>query len=306
VGAYPSWSDRQFESMRAEAERLYVERYRRDAKKLFAAVERECRTEVEELLAKTGDLTTFGRDRKFFDKHPELLPAGRYITAPIISADTLKIVGKKDGPVKTIRKFIDKSRFPWLAAKRRPRQGDPEVELALRITAKLMAEQRFATKLRTQLSQGQERGVADIASSAGLTYVERKKVRDRIAASGKSTARGLTPDNFDDALKPGEYTSEMKVLGKKCDLPMRLHNGAPCLVECKVSNSGVNSHKRLNRETGGKHGQWKAAFGGALQTCAVIGGVFDLVNLKTAQDDGLVIFFDHDLKPLKKALRSKK
>jgi hypothetical protein len=64
----------------------------------------------------------------------------------------------------------------------------------------------------------------------------------------------------------------------------------------------VNSVKRLNRETGGKHERWRGAFGADLHTAAVLGGVFNIINLKAAQDDGIVVFFDHDLKALERFL----
>ncbi|MDQ3689605.1 MAG: replication-relaxation family protein [Chloroflexota bacterium] len=35
-------------------------------------------------------------------------------------------------------------------------------------------------------------------------------------------------------------------------MPLRLHDGRLLLIECKVSNEGTNSVKRLNREVGGK------------------------------------------------------
>ncbi|MGH2771058.1 MAG: XamI family restriction endonuclease [Actinomycetota bacterium] len=54
-------------------------------------------------------------------------------------------------------------------------------------------------------------------------------------------------------------------------------------LECKVSNSALNSVKRLIRETGGKARSWRNAFGLQIVTGAVLAGVYKLGNLLDAQ-----------------------
>ena len=87
-------------------------------------------------------------------------------------------------------------------------------------------------------------------------------------------------------------------------MPVGLRDGRFLLTECKVSNSGTNSVKRLNREVGGKAGGWREAFGGRGITAAVLAGVFKLKNLKDAQKDGVAIFWESDLEPLSDFLRA--
>jgi hypothetical protein len=71
------------------------------------------------------------------------------------------------------------------------------------------------------------------------------------------------------------------------------------LIECKVSNSAVNSYKRINREAVSKAASWLSAFGHAqVIPAAVISGVFNVGNLMQAQEAGLIIFWSHDLKKL--------
>lgn len=102
----------------------------------------------------------------------------------------------------------------------------------------------------------------------------------------------------------GEFCAgESIVAGTKCDIPVGLRNGRLLLIECKVSNSDVNSVKRLNREVGGKAGHWRDVFGQQATTAAALAGVYKLRNLEEAQAAGVMIFWEHDLEPLAEFLR---
>jgi hypothetical protein len=70
-------------------------------------------------------------------------------------------------------------------------------------------------------------------------------------------------------------------------------------IECKVSNSAVNSVKRLNREAAGKAESWIGDFGKKqVVPVAVLSGVYKLHNLLGAQERGVVLFWTHDLRAL--------
>ena len=70
-------------------------------------------------------------------------------------------------------------------------------------------------------------------------------------------------------------------------------------IECKVSNSALNSVKRLNNDAAAKAAQWLDALGKAqVVPCALLSGVFNKHNLEDAQNTGLAIFWAHNLKPL--------
>jgi hypothetical protein len=79
-------------------------------------------------------------------------------------------------------------------------------------------------------------------------------------------------------------------------LIVRLWDGRIMPIECKVSNSAVNSVKRLNNDAAAKAETWIWDFG-RRQTVpvAVLSGVYDLRNLRDAQDRGLSLFWAHDL-----------
>ena len=76
-------------------------------------------------------------------------------------------------------------------------------------------------------------------------------------------------------------------------------------IECKVSNSAVNSYKRVNHEAAGKARGWITAFGQRqIVPAAVIAGVFNPGNLIGAQTVGLALFWNHRLDDLAEFIRS--
>ena len=67
-------------------------------------------------------------------------------------------------------------------------------------------------------------------------------------------------------------------------------------LECKVSNSAVNSFKRINHEAAGKARDWIAGFGQRqVVPAAVIAGVFNPSNPVMAQIEGLTIYWNDRL-----------
>jgi len=292
---YPFWTDEELEVRRQRSRELYVERYKTQVRVGFAEIERECQGEVAALLVATDDLRSLGEDPRLFLQHPKLLTAARFVTKPAISADTLKIVSQENGEVETICEFLDRDRFPWLAGKRAgsPRRADRDSAVAM--TARIMAEQRAQTRLRTEFSRAQEQAVHRTLRRCGLKHVDRKDVRQRMIELGDDPARGLTTTNYQELLGRGEFTQETALAGAKCDVPVRLRDGRLFPIECKVSNSEVNSTKRLIRETRGKHNEWRREFGGELMTGAVLAGAFSMINLRQAQQAGVLPFFEHEL-----------
>lgn len=298
TGAYPFWSDEELARLRAGAIEIVVRRYE-TRRGDFVEIQRDCESLITELFERTDFLRELGRSEDVLASNQDLLNAARYLTAPTVSAGTLELIATDVSKAETIDRYLDRDRFPWLDSNQQVELSDPTVRAAIKISATVWTEQRVATKARTESSRKQEHLVRDALGSAGLTYVEPKTIRERISEFGDSPAEGLMPKNYQEALKRGEFTREIRVAGSKCDVPARLPNGKLLPIECKVSNTEVNSVKRLLRETGGKHSRWRAAFG-ELNTGAVLGGAFKLLNLQQAQREGMLIFFDHDLDSLKR------
>jgi hypothetical protein len=92
---------------------------------------------------------------------------------------------------------------------------------------------------------------------------------------------------------------ESKLGGRNADLVVTLADGRLMPIECKVSNSAVNSVKRLNNDAAAKAEAWIKDFGQVqIVPVAVLSGVFKLHNLVDAQRRGLVLFWAHDLEAM--------
>lgn len=294
--AFPYWSESDLDRLRRQSREQFVNRYSSEVRAAYHEALADCAVRVERLLDATEDLRSLQHGGATLDTKRDLQDAARYCTAPSISADTIRIVGEREGTEGTILAFLDEERFPWVGEDRRaePRERRQAVEL----TAKLWADQRARTAARTRYSRVQEARTCDALEAAGLAHVSRKEVRDRLRQHGDDPSMGLTASNWGDALRRGEFTDEIKLAGNKCDVPVRLPDGRLLPIECKVSNSEVNSTKRLIRETLGKHIDWRRTFGEELATGAVLAGVFSMRNLRQAQEQGMLLFFEHELSAL--------
>jgi XamI restriction endonuclease len=86
---------------------------------------------------------------------------------------------------------------------------------------------------------------------------------------------------------------------RKADVVVRLQDTRLLAIECKVSNSALNSVKRLNNDAAVKADSWLEQFGSAqVVPSAVVSGVFKVLNLEQAQRRGLAVFWAHDLSRL--------
>jgi hypothetical protein len=234
-----------------------------------------------------------GRDRN---------KAFRYLTAPPISQDDLEtLADTRVGPIvlakdpkaagrvrDVVKAVIDPHRFPWIADKRQP--TIEERERAIVATATLAATRDVETDRRSVSKEGQERAVTELLGSLGMTEVP---------------ARDIPSLSSNSAPAPGEYCGESRVAGTRADVVARLKNGDIMLIECKVSNSAVNSYKRVVHDTGGKAAHWYNALGKASTIpCAVLGGVFARQNLEQVQNADVYLFWQHRLNDLANYVRS--
>ncbi len=214
----------------------------------------------------------------------------RYLTAPPVSDDDLKTLagfGSTTGPaylaemLKVITASLDPQRFPWLFSGGRKPTAD-EVAAAQRWTAGLLAAQRAVTGRRGAAARRQEQAVEDALLGPPVHCV-------KVKARDIPTAR--------DFLEPGEFCRQSKVGGTRTDFTVGLRDRL-LLIECKASNSEVNSYKRLNHEIGDKAAVWKRSFGESIIPAAVLAGVFKVDNLDGAQRAGIAIFWEHDFATL--------
>jgi hypothetical protein len=172
--------------------------------------------------------------------------------------------------------------FPWYAKKSQP--SDADLLAAKRSIAALMADQKTKTKKRGQSSKKQESLVREgLVREAGYEIVPGHDIK----VAGNAPGEGEV------------FATETSINDVKADVVLGLHDGRFMALECKVSNSTVNSYKRLNHEASDKVKKWSAMFGSSVFVGgAVLQGIYSVGNLMEAQEDGTSIFWSMDLKPL--------
>jgi len=227
--------------------------------------------------------------------HSDLGEAVRYLTAPPISEDDLKVLvdvtSISRATLRThpeiaarvadvIVRTLDPRRFPWIEEGRPP--TPVEETTAVIASAALIAAQRLATARRIESTAAQEAGVKAYLKALGLVEVPRRHIR-----------------NMSASLAAGQFCSECKIGDRKADIPVGLFDGRLMAIECKVSNSTLNSVKRINNDAAAKAEHWLRDFGPKnIVAAAVISGVFNVSNLLQAQEAGLAIFWSHRLEDL--------
>lgn len=291
----PRWTDEQL-AREAEAARTAFRRERLDEpleswKKSFD----RHRGHFERLFDEFGldDPATIDPAKLVTILREGLGDALRYIAGPPISQDDWKVLAEvkslspgriakdSDGArraLNVILQAIDPRRFPWIAEMRAP--SDQEREAAVLASAALITSQRIATDRRIGSKKLQEEAVKAFLRGMGFTEVYARAIH-----------------TLTDAPLPGQFSAESLVGSRKADVPVRLFDDRLMPVECKVSNSALNSIKRINNDAAVKARQWREEFGkNQVVPAAVLAGVFDVRSLARAQnDDGLTIFWAHRL-----------
>ena len=224
------------------------------------------------------------------------LPIVRYMMRPSVSDDDLSnltgvatrlpVALAKVSSSKAIAEYVARNVntdiAPWLKTNTSP--SAPDVVAACRAVAALMADQKTKTAMRGASSKKQERVVRETI----------------VRECGFATRRGKDFDRLSDIPEPGVlFERETKVAGAKTDVVLGLYDGRFMALECKVSNTELNSVKRLNREAVEKVVKRRTAFGqNGVVPGVVLQGCFKASDLAKAQDDGAAIFWSLDLAPL--------
>ncbi len=229
----------------------------------------------------------------------DLLTALRYLGAPPISKDDLStLVGdtlawtliKSDveratAVRDTIRAILDPKRFPWIYQGREPTRK--ESDAAILASSVVASAQRVQTLRRSDEKANVEGAVLGLLIGLGFRQIPR-------AEKGiKSLLR--------DAPKPGEFMKECLVGEDNADLVVGLHDHRVLVIECKGSNSEINSRKRINKEVAKDAAKWIQGFGAKnIVPAAAIQGVFKPSYIVEVQETPVVFFWGHRLTDLKK------
>lgn len=291
----PVWSSEQLEAERQKAIALFRKERLEEPLEDYLEAFDLYQGYIEELLEATVDLAELDNSALEILTDQRLLEAFRYLAAPPISEDDLQTLAEapslakgslKRKPenvrrlIEVVRVILDRRRFSWVIEKREP--SDSERGAAIMASSALMAASRVQTKRRNTGKKQQEDLVKTTLKNLGF----------------KAVASRVIP-TFAQAPDPGEFCGESILAGRKADIVLRLWDHRVMPIECKVSNSALNSVKRLNNDAAVKATVWKRDLGlRQVVPVAVLGGVYRLANLLDAQDRGLSLVWSHNLAPL--------
>lgn len=250
---------------------------------------------VEELLETTVDLSELDTTGLEVLTNPNLLQVFRYLAGPPISEDDLRVLSEaaslapsrlRENPadvqrlIDVVKVVLDRRRFAWVVEGREPTEA--ERNAAVMASAALLATSRAQTLRRSSGKEIQEQMVKDALTALGFVEVPSRHIPN--VAMGPSA---------------GQFCGESVLGTRKADLVVRLRDQRLLPIECKVSNSSLNSVKRLNNDAAVKATSWRTDFGlRQVVPTAVLGGVYDLHNLEDAQTRGLMLIWAHNLAAL--------
>lgn len=284
----PVWSLEQLTAGAAVGIEAFRDNRVNEAREDYTSHYEEALGAVEDLLEGTTDLRTLPADARGMIEIPAYLEAFRYLSAPPMSQDDLETLSGVSAKhfatpngwpsvVTWIQETIDAHRFPWVREDRDP--TPTEREIAAVATAVQIAARRIMTSRANEAKKAQEELVKTALREAGFIEVAPRKIA-----------------SLHGAPQPGEFCGESELGGSKADVIARLPDFRTLCIECKVSNSAVNSYKRVNHEAANKAKNWIQKFGTEeIVPAAVIAGVYSPKALAKAQQLGLTLWWSHDV-----------
>ncbi|MBF4622602.1 XamI family restriction endonuclease [Clavibacter sp. VKM Ac-2542] len=287
----PRWTHEELTEGAIRGLEIFREHRRGEAREDYTSHFEEARDAVENLLEATDDLADMLESGREAAAGYSGLEAFRYLSAPPLSTDDLislsevtgnKLLSEAGWPsvATVIFDTIDAHRFPWVREGRGP--SNEERSIAIIATSALIASRRVMTARANEAKKAQEALVMNALGNAGFTLVLPRKIA-----------------SLHGAPQPGEYCGESELGGSKADVIARLPDFRTLAIECKASNSAVNSYKRVNHEAANKAKNWIQKFGTEeIVPAAVIGGVFDPKALAKAQTLGLTLWWSHDIEQM--------
>lgn len=288
----PRWTSEQLEADRLRAIEIFRKQRLEEPLEVYLEAFDEEQRAFEDLLELTLDLTQVREHAIAILTDDRLRDALRYIAGPPISDDDWKTLADANSfarvrlvkepqmaqrLIDTIFSVVDRRRFPWIAEGREPDEG--ETASAVLASASLFAMRRSETARRSESKDAQELFAEDMLAQRGFTKVIPQPVR-----------------TLSEAPRPGNFCRESMLGTRKADFIVGLFDGRVMPLECKVSNSSLNSIKRLNNDAAVKAEVWRKDFGEMnVVPAAVLSGVYKLHQLEDAQARGLTLFWSHSL-----------
>lgn len=290
--AAPRWTAKQLEAERQKAIADFRKVRVQEPLERYLDFFEEYRGVVEGLLEETVDLSRLRDHLVDLIGDKRTREAVRFLAGPPISLDDLKVLAEAPSLAKkrlradpelvkrvieVIWTGLDRGRFPWVIDGREA--NEQERAAATVASAALMAYSKLQAKRRNEGKAQQEAAVIAALQRTGFTQIPPMPIRV-----------------LEDGPKLGEFCGETMLGTRKADIVVRLWDRRVMPVECKVSNSFVNSIKRLNNDAAAKGEAWLKDFGSRqVVPAAVIAGTYWLAKLLEAQERGMTLFWGHDL-----------
>lgn len=267
----------------------------------WAKVLRDARKQISAALRASSFLTDI--DSALIDAGAHMLVL-RHLTAPPISQDQFllfcpvwkKATEKPGGRVRASNATLVAEAFnerrsklltPWIEALRLPSRR--EIRNLLAAIAPLIASQQIQTMQRTRAAKMQEGAVISILSANGCIK-EPSKALDQRAE--------LLPKHFMHKVRYATRTST----AQEVDIALGLKETVVLAIECKVSNDETNSVKRMN-DILKKSNSWKTHYGSFVTTGAVLQGVIAPKDIYRLIDEGVEVFWSHNLVELENYIK---
>lgn len=227
--------------------------------------------------------------------------AFRYLGAPPISEDDLEtlaearlmvastedVQGRLERLLGVMRAIVDPRRFPWVAEGREPTSH--EFDAAVLASTTLTASQRVQVLRRSDEKAMVEGAVKGLLVGMGWQAAERPP--------------GGIQNLLNDSPPARTFLTQVNLGSDNADVVVRLDDGRLLAIECKGSNSEVNSRKRLNKEAVQNARAWLQRFGTQQVVPAVaLQGVFNPKYVIEAQDTPMAVFWAHRIDDLRRAV----
>jgi hypothetical protein len=253
----------------------------------------EIRSKVVAALAASRDLRDIYTALKSDGSH---MLVYRHLLAPPKSQDQFKLIcdewsksseksGRPQGSdavrivVDVLQKWMDVSIAPWLSSGRDPTASERDV-LIERVIA-FIAPKLAETKKRNRLSAEQESAVVDLLLSIGWTKLPSATIDTRAA---------IPPRHFMNKTRFATATTT----AQEVDIACGFSGSYVAAMECKVTNDATNSVKRIN-DVLKKSAAWKLHWGSFVETAALLQGVIKPEDVQRLTDEGVRVFWSHDL-----------
>lgn len=282
----------------AAARELYITSRtpQRDAADWDTAI-REARALLADALRKSDSLHAVDKALRSSGEH---MLAFRHLTAPPISQDQFALAcpqwsksSEKPNahPLNAAVASAVAAQFdirrsrpltPWISQGRKPHIA--EIKRLLWSVAPLLASQRVATLQRNRAASEQEQAVVALLLSKGWTKLP-------------------TPPQMSSGTIPVRHFmhktrfATASATPQEVDIALGLNGAIVLATECKVSNDATNSIKRVN-DVLKKAKAWKDHWGNFVKPAALLQGVIAAKDVHRLLDEGVEVFWSHDLPQL--------